>query len=373
MRNLGLDVLRCVAVLLVILCHLRDVSCIPDGAINFIRAGGGLGVTLFFVLSGFLVSGLLFREHQLCDSVDTRRFLIRRSFKLYPPYWAWLSGSAMLSLPVLWAGSPREYWESLLVRLMFLQNYFPRYFDHTWTLAVEEQFYIVLAALVATCSGSGGSPFGWVPMVFFATAATSVVLRSGAFTMVTAFSPSAFVGTHYQADALFFGVMLSYLVHYHNLDHHIRRIPTALLAAAGVGIAASLSYVPGFSAMPGAPLGHVGAYLGAGAIVLAARRWSDSSSRLIGCIGFLGATSYSTYLWHGFVNILANRGPEKLIGHCDPWVYRVGYIGGAFVVGIAMHRLIELPAMRLRDRWFPSRTSQIAAVMGGISSVTCPP
>jgi len=95
MRNLGLDLLRLLAVSLVMFRHLPgDVGRTAELAILF--RGGWIGVDLFFVLSGFLISGLLFREHQKTGRLDVVHFLIRRGFKIYPVFWAMLAVTIMV-------------------------------------------------------------------------------------------------------------------------------------------------------------------------------------------------------------------------------------------------------------------------------------
>src|SRR5580692_5435255 len=82
MRNKRLDVLRCVAVVTVLLHH---------GYISrFFTRLGWVGVDLFFVLSGFLISGLLFSEYKKRQSISFRRFFIRRGLKIYPAFYAFL-------------------------------------------------------------------------------------------------------------------------------------------------------------------------------------------------------------------------------------------------------------------------------------------
>lgn len=325
-------------------------------ALSVVRSGGGAGVTLFFVLSGYLVSGILFREYRSTGGVDIHRFLARRGLKLYPPYWTLLAAYAVLSLPVLWSDTPRLFWESLTVRLLFLQNYFPRFFDHTWTLAVEEHFYITIAFVTAAFLRLRRAPFGWVPTVFTVTAIANVMLRNASAASPGGPAPSDFVATQYQIDALFFGVLLSYLAVFHALDQRLERIPSFAIAAAGAALMFGGPVGLVLNDIPGAPLAHVSMFVGAGLIVLAARRLVGSPSKVLRGAGFLGETSYSTYLWHGFANIFAAKLPEKLAGHCDPLVYTVGYIAGSFAIGVVMHRLIERPAMRLRDRLFPRKT-----------------
>ena len=88
MRNNRLDVLRCVAVLLVLMNHGR-VS-------EFFNRTGWAGVDFFFVLSGFLISGLLFGEHEKHGTINFKRFFIRRGLKIYPAFYVFLILTAMV-------------------------------------------------------------------------------------------------------------------------------------------------------------------------------------------------------------------------------------------------------------------------------------
>src|ERR1039458_9010613 len=85
-RNLQLDVLRGLAILMVLACHSIFVQK-PSWNAAFIRAGWS-GVDLFFVVSGFLISGLLFSEYRKTGGIRFRRFAIRRAVKIYPAFYA---------------------------------------------------------------------------------------------------------------------------------------------------------------------------------------------------------------------------------------------------------------------------------------------
>src|SRR5271165_4056899 len=91
-RVLSLDVLRALAVLLVLGRHMdlspADVPGVMRGVAATWYRGGWIGVDLFFVLSGFLVSGLLFREYRRHNSLAVPRFLVRRGFRIYPAFFA---------------------------------------------------------------------------------------------------------------------------------------------------------------------------------------------------------------------------------------------------------------------------------------------
>jgi peptidoglycan/LPS O-acetylase OafA/YrhL len=365
MRNLGLDILRFSAVLLVLGQHLNGdyLVEVPRWALGFFtfwRHGGGVGVTLFFVLSGFLISGLLFDEFRRTGTVDTRRFLIRRGFKLYPPLWA-LIGFAVLLNAVRQSQPWPAFLPKVLAELLFVQNYFPGLIGHTWTLAVEEHFYIAFAALTAwLCAQARPNAFHSIPIVWAAVAIACALLRL--LTVASSVEPawSNFRVTHLCVDALMFGVLLSYLCRFRQLDFTLQKVPTvALLAAGGLGICQAFTdQPPTFATAAFAP---TLTYAGCGLALLAARRLESASSRALGFLGFLGSTSYSTYLWHGWMNILAARGFTKVFGFSNTWVYLLIYLAGSFVLGIVMHRIVELPVMALRDRLFPSRTALLPA------------
>src|SRR5215471_3658603 len=91
-RNQSLDALRCIAVLLVLGLHLP-----------YYRVWGTLGwigVDLFFVLSGFLISGLLFQEYKKTGSINFKRFLIRRGLKIYPSFYLLIVAAMIVSFLV---------------------------------------------------------------------------------------------------------------------------------------------------------------------------------------------------------------------------------------------------------------------------------
>src|SRR5215469_2047732 len=113
-----LDILRGVAVLLVLACHCR--------ASEFLLRSGW--VDLFFVLSGFLVSGLLFVEHQRTGRIRIWRFFARRGFKIYPAFYFFIGLTLLFNAL---HSKPPEI-SSLIRELVFIQNYGPAIWPHTW-------------------------------------------------------------------------------------------------------------------------------------------------------------------------------------------------------------------------------------------------
>src|SRR5207248_2040034 len=141
------DVLRALAVLLVLGRHMtvcpRQTSAVLHAITAVWSRGGWLGVDLFFVLSGFLVSGLLFREQEKFGTIQAKRFLIRRGFKIYPAFWLLIVVTQAAAL----VGPPHRFRASTVTELLFLQNYSSSLWNHTWSLAVEEHFYFLLVML----------------------------------------------------------------------------------------------------------------------------------------------------------------------------------------------------------------------------------
>jgi peptidoglycan/LPS O-acetylase OafA/YrhL len=137
MRLITIDFLRGIAVLLVISRHLFFKP--------HVLTIGWIGVDLFFVLSGFLVSNLLFQEYNTTENIKPWRFLIRRGLKIYPLFYIMVASLFFIFI----SEEPESiaiYKTRLINEVLFIQNY--RYnmtlIGHTWSLAVEEHFYFIL-------------------------------------------------------------------------------------------------------------------------------------------------------------------------------------------------------------------------------------
>src|SRR5688572_12037764 len=237
----SIDVLRAVAVLLVLGHHMDLPGSGPAvlrSALAAWQRGGWVGVDLFFVLSGFLVSGLLFREHQAHGKISPGRFLVRRGFKIYPAFWLLIAVTlvdGLLHDHVFVAG--------YLSELFFVQNYAYPLWPHTWSLAVEEHFYLLLLVLLVALSRQGvPNPFRAIPRLFVVLAVLLLAMRlisspDLAFNGRTHLFPS-----HLRLDSLFCGVLLSYLLHHH--EERFRRF--ALSHRTALLLAGTLGFMPAF-------------------------------------------------------------------------------------------------------------------------------
>ena len=144
-RITGLDLLRFIAVMLVLFRHLHPPA---DGfsgwgrILELLQNGGWVGVDIFFVLSGFLVSRLLFSEFKRRGDFFLGRFLVRRAFKIYPAFWVLIAVTVAVRL---FRSHPDLSSRNLVNELLFIQNYGFGLWGHTWSLAVEEHFYLLFA------------------------------------------------------------------------------------------------------------------------------------------------------------------------------------------------------------------------------------
>jgi peptidoglycan/LPS O-acetylase OafA/YrhL len=359
-RLAGLDILRAVAVLLVILHHgLHDRSLIgwPDFSIEiakFLGRGGWIGVDLFFVLSGFLVSGLLFKEHQRTQSLNPVRFLVRRGFKIYPAFYALLAftiGKALVEGLRL----DEISWGNVAAEVFFVQNYTQGVLPHTWSLAVEEHFYFLAAITLALMSRKGGrDPFRRIPIVFGVVAVFCLAARL----LMTAAIPwyHGYVHlfpTHLRLDGLTFGVLLSYLFHFRRewLDRMVKGREVLLAAAALMLLLPAFIFT--HSETPAIySVGVTGFFVGSGLLVLAAVMRPPADSRAVRAVAYVGRHSYSIYLWHMTVIVNVWRFTD------GPGVTTPGHLAAFIVlglfVGVAAAKLIEMPFLRVRDRLCPA-------------------
>ena len=172
---------------------------------------GWTGVDLFFVLSGFLVSGVLFSEHKTHGSIHIGRFLIRRGFKIYPGFYCLIAARILISLTQGHRTSA-SHW---LPEVLFIQNYLPGLWVHTWSLAVEEHFYLLLAiALLVMAKRRGSDPFRAIPALFGIVAVLALGARIATIVMFEPRFAQVLEPTHLRLDSLFCGVALSFFFHY---------------------------------------------------------------------------------------------------------------------------------------------------------------
>jgi peptidoglycan/LPS O-acetylase OafA/YrhL len=148
----SLDGWRALAVILVLVYHAMFASYYPYSKLawTLVIFDGELGVRIFYVLSGFLISLLLLREGDKNGSISLRRFYLRRIFRIFPIYFAYLAVLGVLSAAGLYSDSLSAWVGCLTFTRNMVGHSPPSATSHFWSLAVEEQFYIIWPVLVYT-------------------------------------------------------------------------------------------------------------------------------------------------------------------------------------------------------------------------------
>jgi len=312
-------------------------------------------VDLFFVLSGFLISGLLFREHQKFGTISFKNFFIRRGFKIYPSFYVLILVTVIVRLR---RGSPVPFGD-FAHEILFLQNYFVSLWGHTWSLAVEEHFYIMLPLALVVCLRLKRSdqPFRWVPIVFIAIAITCLGLR---VYRASANYESTLFPTHLRIDSLFAGVVISYFYHYYavNFAQFARRYRWWLLA---LGV---ICFIPTFVfQLERTPFIYTYElsilWVGGGLVLVSLINATLPEKWPTRVLSFVGSRSYSIYLWH--IPLAWALGFQKAhyIRGFNWYSYAGLFLTGSVLLGIFMASLIEYPALQLRDRLVSSRSQPL--------------
>ncbi len=368
MRNKRLDILRCVAVVTVILHHSGDST--------FFTRVGWTGVDLFFVLSGFLISGLLFSEYKRNHAINFKRFFIRRALKIYPAFYIFLFATGITEEIVFHTHSTVARY---LHEIFFVMNYEHGVWDHTWTLAVEEHFYIFLPIFLFALgrfSTNREDPFRSIPWAALAIALLCPLFRAISVYVGTPDFHMANAASHERMDSLFFGVLIGYLYHFRLaiLDEFMRHMPNRIAMAAASAALLSFAYLYGREGKLFSTFGYSLIYLGFAGILLLSLYvhgiFSGKLARLMELTGsaaaYVGMYSYSIYLWHGPVGAWLPGLFRRTLGFPTGEYGRLAvYFIGSLVVGIVMSKLVEYPILRLRDRLLPaSNIVPVAAQVG---------
>lgn len=367
-RSKVLDALRAVAILLVLGRH-TNVSEVWTHV-------GWCGVDLFFVLSGFLISGLLFQEYKRFGNIRLGTFWLRRGLKIYPAFYLYT-----LALPATYLlmfrqmpGAARFPIRPLLMDATFLSSYFPGLSGHTWSLAVEEHFYLILPLFLLLSIGlrpKREDPFTSIPLVFLGIATGALLLRMAATPAHPKDYSSYLFPTHLRMDALFCGVMLGYFFHFK--PQLLARVSRWPLLVAGCALLTPIYFLE-IESWHMYTWGLTCTYVGFACILVWAIHTPFRSAHLaslpVNLLAPIGFYSYSIYLWHWLIiywlrpyiryRCITTGAPFLWSSAWETWQWPL-CVAFSILAGIAMAVVVEQPVLRLRDRWFPSRTQNPAA------------
>jgi len=351
-----IDGLRAVAVLAVVLYHLG----------GFGVTGGYGGVDVFFVISGFLICGILKAEiAQGRFSLAT--FYERRCRRIFPALFAVLAVTTIAAVAVLLPRDLRDFGESLRSVAAFVANYYfarkTGYFDaaaeekpllHLWSLSVEEQFYIFFPLLLMLVARYRPK---WCVPVFATAAAASLALSAH---LVASDPARAYFATPGRAWELLVGVLVTYAV------APRARIAREGLAALGLALIAYGCFVytdatpfPGPSALVFC--------VGAGLVIVAGSGGPTLAGRLLSTppmVG-IGLISYSLYLWH-WPLIVFLRYRFQQVFEADgsmPIGLQLALLAASVLLAYLSWRFIEAPFRRAK-----ARRSRVFAWFGGLTA-----
>jgi peptidoglycan/LPS O-acetylase OafA/YrhL len=360
-RFAGLDHLRALAVIIVVLFHY-GIFAHPPG-LSDVGAFGWTGVDLFFVLSGFLIGGQLFSKLAKEEPISYGEFYFKRSLRIIPAYlfvvalyFAFPGFKERSELPPLWRFLTFTQNLGLDIKLRGA-------FSHAWSLCIEEQFYLFLPLfIIGLAAMKAHTKAVWLlPALFlfgFAARLASwyflVAPKEGTPSFGIAYYRYIYYPTYTRLDGLLAGLALAAVYHFQpagwqRITRHGNKIlGISLLLLAGLWWANQNEYQYAFS---GAIIGYPLLSLAYGLLVLAALspscilyRYSSPFTSLIATL------SYSIYLTHKQLIHLTQGVLDKYGIDKDSYTAFWIAIGISFLGGWLLHRLIEKPFLRLRDR-----------------------
>lgn len=363
----GLDGIRAIAIVGVLLYH-ADFDWFP---------GGFLGVDVFFVLSGFLITTLILEEYDRSGHVNFTRFYIRRAQRLLPALFFMLIVMGAV-VAFAYRDAARAFGTDAVSALLYVtnwwyiiadQSYFefigrPALLKHLWSLAVEEQFYLIWPAVAFVL-------MRWGRRRLVRRVAIVAALASTAWMGILAITndypeyadPSrAYFGTDAHAMGLLIGAALATFWRPGRLPTQLA--PRAKQALTAIGVL-SIAGVIAFFAFVGwyTPWLYRGGFLGLAILVaLVIALATHPALPLGGWIGkqpmrYLGQRSYGIYLWHWPIFMITRPNLDIPLDGIELFVLRIG-----LTLGIAelSYRVIEMPIRRgILKRWWSAFGSRV--------------
>lgn len=330
----ALDGIRAIAVLAVVVFHV-SLSALP---------GGWAGVDVFFVLSGFLITTILTSEQTTTGGIRLKRFYLRRVLRLAPALFCTCLAAVVIAH---WRGGMADHviWQAVY-SLLYIMNWVRAFegggypLGHTWSLAIEEQFYLLWPLFLIAVPARGRLP---------ATAVLAVASLAWRWYLTAngASGNRTYNGFDTHADTLLMGCILG-------LIYDARR-PAAVPAWLGFLSIAGLLVLFRFGNGELAFLQWSGSAI-AGAlsvVALLAARSEGLFTRLLswGPVVYTGRISYGLYLWHPVILFAA----EPYEAHRGDGLLAIAVsktlvIGASFAAAALSFRFVEQPFLRLKHR-----------------------
>ena len=354
----SLDGLRAISIFLVMGLHTVqrygvDHPDHPPGLLWSVVLNGSLGVTIFFVISGYLITRLLLHEQQTRGDISMAGFYLKRAFRILPPLYVYVAVLLLLSA----AGRLALTKWDVISALFFFHNYAVTStswaIEHFWSLSVEEQFYLIWPVLLVLCLRQRG-PTGRdrAALVAGAVIVLSPLVRVVSFRTHQPLLHDG-AGFHMHADALMFGCAAALL----EGKAWFERVYSTLtrvwwLPVLGLAIGSYLEMR--FQNYWNFPIGETYTGVLLALVLLWTVRNADTlPGRLLNArsITHIGVLSYSIYLWQ-----------TLFLHHMNASVFAgAGWIGqfpfnwiAILLVAELSYLVVEQPSLRLRNRLLQS-------------------
>jgi len=357
-RSVELDFVRGIAIFVVMGYHFHTVRTghawvhaleIP------LKSFGHEGVNLFFTLSGFLVGGLLLRQYAQSGRIGARRFIVRRIFKIWPAYYV------LILFHALAGRHPRDTF--LWQNLTHMQNYFGTSIAQTWSLAVEEHFYLFLPALLILLAHFRLRANALIAVM---AGLCVLVLTARCVAVSNGDLAGAFNYTQYRMDSLLVGVILATI---YWMKPEVWRTLVArkrwLIGAVGLLLVWLVFATPHIALDES--IGYTIQAIGFCALIMLVLEHSGSlrSTWVYRGLAWLGVYSYGIYLWHSLAlapgDYLIHKASALGVPPLAAWpVVILAQFVIAAGLGYLTTRAVEFPFLRLRDAMFPDRRGAVS-------------
>jgi peptidoglycan/LPS O-acetylase OafA/YrhL len=358
-RRFGLDVMRAVAVLCVIVAHFTPLMVAEWRTVRDVFRWfvylGAIGVDIFFALSGYLIGGILWRNlHRLNQPQVVQRFWMRRWLRTLP--------AAYVSALVVWLVAAPQNIRDYLSSIVFLGTINPYYvtteLGFWWSLGAEEVFYFFFPLVISLLMAVMRKERAWVGgLLIFGV--TSMVIRA----ILQRILPEEVVGNiefaiYARLDSMIWGVLLAW----------IRQVrPQWFDGLAQYGFAPGMIvFWLGYMLLLeqgrwyGVAIfaGHILTTTGAALLIPAMEHVRTLGWRSLDrMISWVALVSYSAYLYH---IMMVNRLERSFGAAQDYWtmgLMAIGYLAMTFVASWLSYRFVEEPVLRWRDTHYPEHTS----------------
>ena len=355
-RVFGLDLLRAIAVLMVLSSHALFFVRPLVPAVQALSLFGFLGVELFFVLSGFLVGGIALRSLGARPGIaELFGFWVRRWFRTLPNYYLFLGVNLAIAARGTIPSGVTPYF-------FFLQNFAwvsPGFFPESWSLSVEEWFYLLFPLLVAASARAGASRRAAMILGLAVLFLGSSGARGWA---VAAGNPSWDAGVRkiviYRLDALMVGVVGAFVKEYHRPSwRRYREAGVAIGAILATGVCWLYYNLDrngsDFARTAFFPLTSLAAFC----FLPALDAWQNAAGAVAGVVRRISLWSYSLYLCHLPVRnlLIAAFGDPELVNPAPSPAFAVGmtmaFVILSFATSALVFRFFERPTMALRERF----------------------